>query len=168
MSADTTPRLRIFLPVDTCLATIELDGKRMDNVSRIELDVNANSVTQVRLTLYACVEIEGALKNTEIIHVERPTGEPSQDNEATDDVLGPALESEWEQSRHNKTAVMESQLAGCFHCLGLVVPTAITEWVDENGTTAICPDCGIDSLIPHMEMKNPMLLLQLRKRYFDE
>lgn len=89
-------------------------------------------------------------------------------NEASSDVLGPVLRSEWERSRHNKDDIQESQLAGCFHCLKLVVPTAITEWVDEAGTTAICPACGIDSLIPRMELKNPMLLLQLRKRYFDE
>jgi hypothetical protein len=48
-----------------------MDGKPLDHVSRIELDVNANSLTAVRLTLFAHVVIEGDLKEAEIIHVER-------------------------------------------------------------------------------------------------
>lgn len=49
-------------------------------------------------------------------------------------------------------------LCGCSYCLSTLKPTAITEWVDwpdnaperqENaqGTTAVRPECGIDSAI---------------------
>lgn len=35
----------------------------------------------------------------------------------------------------------------CFDCLQPLPTTEISEWIDEN-TTAICPRCGIDSVLP--------------------
>jgi hypothetical protein len=47
--------------------------------------------------------------------------------------------------------IMRSDLCGCFHCLAVYSPLEITEWVDEDengvGQCAICPKCGIDSVI---------------------
>jgi hypothetical protein len=47
--------------------------------------------------------------------------------------------------------VLESELFGCFHCLETFPPLKIEEWVDEDeneiGQTALCPYCGIDSVI---------------------
>ncbi len=47
---------------------------------------------------------------------------------------------------------MSSSLCGCFDCLWMFQPTEIKEWVDESvldgkGQTALCPKCGIDSVI---------------------
>jgi hypothetical protein len=53
---------------------------------------------------------------------------------------------------------MSSSTCGCFYCLATFVPAEITDWVDwpegtpdnlqlETGTTALCPKCGIDSVI---------------------
>lgn len=36
---------------------------------------------------------------------------------------------------------------GCFHCLEMFHPSAVKEWTD-RGQTAICPQCGIDSVLP--------------------
>jgi hypothetical protein len=42
-------------------------------------------------------------------------------------------------------------LCGCFYCRAIHPPSEITEWVDEDpaggGQTALCPRCGIDSVI---------------------
>jgi hypothetical protein len=42
-------------------------------------------------------------------------------------------------------------LCGCFYCCKIYSPTNITEWTDHDdlgqGLTAICPKCGIDSVI---------------------
>ncbi|MBU3750218.1 MAG: hypothetical protein FGM52_07150 [Mycobacterium sp.] len=42
-------------------------------------------------------------------------------------------------------------LCGCFHCCQMFAPTSIIEWVDPDdagvGQTALCPPCGIDSVI---------------------
>jgi hypothetical protein len=42
-----------------------------------------------------------------------------------------------------------SELCGCFHCLAVFPPSLVSEWIDEVddvGTTAMCPRCGIDSV----------------------
>jgi len=45
----------------------------------------------------------------------------------------------------------DSDLCGCFYCLATYSPADIKEWTDEDeagiGTTALCPRCGIDSVI---------------------
>lgn len=44
----------------------------------------------------------------------------------------------------------QSERCGCFHCLAVFTPDAITRWTDEvngEGVTALCPRCGIDSVI---------------------
>ncbi len=50
----------------------------------------------------------------------------------------------------NKNEILESNECGCFYCLNVFLPIEIEEWTDENnakGETAICPKCGIDSVI---------------------
>jgi hypothetical protein len=39
-----------------------------------------------------------------------------------------------------------SESCGCFYCLAIFSPQDIEEWVDED-STALCPKCGIDSVI---------------------
>lgn len=55
---------------------------------------------------------------------------------------------------HEKS-IIESKFCGCFHCLSIFKPTEIVEWITENkdyprgpGKTAVCPICGIDSVLP--------------------
>jgi NAD-dependent SIR2 family protein deacetylase len=40
----------------------------------------------------------------------------------------------------------KSSLCGCFHCLAIFPPSDIVEWIDE-GQTALCPKCPVDSVI---------------------
>jgi len=49
-------------------------------------------------------------------------------------------------SSNHKDEVLSSQKCGCFFCIEIFTPDAINEWVD-GGRTALCPYCGIDSLI---------------------
>ena len=46
---------------------------------------------------------------------------------------------------------MASQLCGCFYCCTTFAPTEISVWVDRDaegvGQTALCPKCGIDSVL---------------------
>ena len=48
-------------------------------------------------------------------------------------------------SRHRRE-LEASESCGCFFCMALYAPSAIEEWVDEDDT-ALCPHCGIDSVI---------------------
>ena len=53
-------------------------------------------------------------------------------------------------SLHRKQ-IEASELCGCFYCLETFRPSEIIEWVDADssnvGQTALCPLCGIDSVI---------------------
>jgi len=48
-------------------------------------------------------------------------------------------------SKH-RGEVLASRICGCFYCLGTFPPWDITEWVDDS-ETALCPKCGIDSVL---------------------
>ena len=51
-----------------------------------------------------------------------------------------------EHSSNHRVEVTDSTLCGCFYCCAMFPPTEISEWVDEE-QTALCPKCGIDSVI---------------------
>lgn len=50
----------------------------------------------------------------------------------------------------HKSEVSKSSVCGCFYCLHTFKPSEIMDWVDQEnpqGPTAVCPKCGIDSVI---------------------
>jgi len=49
----------------------------------------------------------------------------------------------------NRSEVLASEVCGCFCCLNIYPPSRISEWVTERDGegTALCPMCGIDSVI---------------------
>ena len=74
-------------------------------------------------------------------------------------------------SSFHRRAVLAAPRIGCFHCLRFHKPTEIKEWIDVRpdlsglppkatlavmlklkkkrvGMTALCPGCGIDSVLP--------------------
>lgn len=64
------------------------------------------------------------------------------------------LKAAHEHSALHEAELKQSDRCGCFSCLAEFPPSAITEWIkDENvpagktGVTALCPQCGIDSVI---------------------
>ena len=60
------------------------------------------------------------------------------------------LESAHRRSSGHRDEVLASDLCGCFYCRETFPPSEIEEWIDERdgvGTTAMCPRCGIDSVI---------------------
>jgi hypothetical protein len=53
-------------------------------------------------------------------------------------------------SSYHREQLLLSEICGCFYCLEIYSPTQITDWTDEQesvGMTALCPKCGIDSVI---------------------
>lgn len=48
-------------------------------------------------------------------------------------------------SRH-RTELEKDKVCGCFYCLEIFHPNKIQEWWDDDDT-AVCPHCGIDSVI---------------------
>ncbi|MBR6800918.1 MAG: cytoplasmic protein [Eubacteriaceae bacterium] len=47
---------------------------------------------------------------------------------------------------NHKKMLRNMQKCGCFYCLKIFSSQMITRWID-NGNTALCPFCGIDSVI---------------------
>jgi len=47
----------------------------------------------------------------------------------------------------HRDEIEASETCGCFHCLFVFPPSKIVDWVDDPGVTALCPKCGIDSVI---------------------
>jgi L-amino acid N-acyltransferase YncA len=58
---------------------------------------------------------------------------------------GPAIAAHEHCKRH-RAEIEASDLVGCFYCCETYPPPLIDEWTDE-GSSAICPKCGIDSVI---------------------
>ena len=59
----------------------------------------------------------------------------------------------------NREILEKSELVGCFYCLKIFNPSEIKEWIDDE-QTAICPYCGIDSVMagpPHQALNTEML-----------
>lgn len=50
----------------------------------------------------------------------------------------------------NEKQIKNSSQCGCFCCESLFAPEEVTNWCDNDGKgdrTALCPKCGIDSVI---------------------
>jgi hypothetical protein len=58
-----------------------------------------------------------------------------------------------EHTANHREEILTSRICGCFYCCRTFAPSAIEEWTDfadddeQVGTTAMCPLCGIDSVI---------------------
>ncbi|OZC03959.1 cytoplasmic protein [Rubricoccus marinus] len=52
-------------------------------------------------------------------------------------------------SSSHRAEIERSERCGCFYCMAVYPPEAVAEWIDEGngGETALCPSCGIDSVI---------------------
>ena len=60
------------------------------------------------------------------------------------------LKAAHNHSSLNKEEISCSNICGCFYCNRTFLSTEIEGWCDEgapNGPTALCPKCGIDSVI---------------------
>lgn len=49
-------------------------------------------------------------------------------------------------SSDHRVQVLASKACGCFYCRRTFSPEEIGEWIDDD-QTALCPKCGIDSVI---------------------
>jgi len=48
---------------------------------------------------------------------------------------------------YHRQELAATKTCGCFYCLEVYDPALIREWTDRK-QTAVCPKCGIDSVIP--------------------
>lgn len=76
-----------------------------------------------------------------------------------------------ERSIFHEKEINESQKCGCFYCKNIFESKRITEWVDEQdfrGKTALCPNCGIDSVLSDkLPIEDKEFLRTMNKKYFS-
>jgi hypothetical protein len=56
------------------------------------------------------------------------------------------LDKAHSESSNHIDDIKASSICGCFYCMRMFKPSEIKEWIDDD-TTALCPLCGIDSVI---------------------
>ena len=74
-------------------------------------------------------------------------------------------------SIRHRMQILASDSCGCFYCLKVFDPSAIVSWCDEDsnvGQTALCPHCGIDSVIGSASgyPVTPEFLLAMHRHWF--
>ena len=60
------------------------------------------------------------------------------------------LKKAHKHSIYHEEEILESDICGCFYCTSTFLPLEIEEWCDvgaPKGSTALCPQCGIDSVL---------------------
>ena len=73
----------------------------------------------------------------------------------------------------HRMELIASEVCGCFYCLRMFKPAAITQWTDKHqdeGQTALCPYCGIDSVLGSASVATLTedLLIKMRTAYFGK
>jgi hypothetical protein len=48
---------------------------------------------------------------------------------------------------NHKHELEQDEICGCFYCMEIFSPREINFWIDDTSGTAVCPYCGIDSVI---------------------
>lgn len=78
------------------------------------------------------------------------------------------LELAHKNSFCNQADVLADSLCGCFYCNSTFLPTDIIEWIiEENGETAICPNCNVDSVLSSKwPVTNPLFLKDMNLFWF--
>jgi hypothetical protein len=64
----------------------------------------------------------------------------------------------------NRAEVERLPMVACFFCVRYFDPSEMTEWMD-GGITAMCPRCGIDSVIP-ADGVSPGILQAMNDHWF--
>lgn len=78
------------------------------------------------------------------------------------------LEEAHQYSSNHKKELQNDYRCGCFYCEKIFSPVEITEWIEDSLGTALCPSCGIDSVIGEYSgfRITPMFLNAMYKYWF--
>ena len=63
------------------------------------------------------------------------------------DVSLSTLQAAHARCSYHEAEILRSAICGCFHCRATFGPSEIEDWLDDEPRSALCPRCGIDSVI---------------------
>ena len=80
----------------------------------------------------------------------------------------PELNAFYTHSIKNEESILKSDFCGCFHCISILAATDIKEMmVEKDGfKTAICPICGIDSVLGDASVEISAELIESMNEYY--
>ena len=80
----------------------------------------------------------------------------------------PELNAFYSHSIRNAESIFKSDVCGCFHCISIFPVADIKEMVVEKDgfKTAICPICGIDSVLGDASVEITAELLETMNEYY--
>lgn len=68
---------------------------------------------------------------------------------------------------NNRTGVEDSEQCGCFYCCKIFPAEDVIEYVGVHKRNALCPRCGIDSVLPDVWIElSKGLLIAMKQRWF--
>lgn len=70
-----------------------------------------------------------------------------------------------EYCNDNKDAISKSVMCGCCFCCEIYNSQQVCEYVDNN-TCALCPKCGIDSVLPDINCQVTIPLLVIMHKFW--
>ena len=84
---------------------------------------------------------------------------------ATIKIVDPSLLAAHKQASRHRVELEASARCGCFFCFRTFPPTSIKSWIDAN-QTALCPACGVDSVIGSPHRVDDAFLRKMHGQYF--
>lgn len=79
------------------------------------------------------------------------------------------LETEHSNSFKNRVSVLKAEDCACYYCVSFFRPVEVVAWWDNDtsgiGQTAVCPLCGMDSVLPVRPGIDQKFLERMHKRY---
>ncbi len=151
--------LCLLSPVKWTLLTnkrlIRFANDRLDSVEWSEIiGTTSDEPGVIRITTDSVVQFK--LKSGAIFKIdcEKGTNSSALQKMATS-IYGEILRNEKDpdanaagkRSMHNKIELQKSESCGCSFCGSIFTFNHINEWIDPEKDTALCPNCGIDSVI---------------------
>ncbi len=108
---------------------------------------------------------EGKVIITSIPDFEAPSKPPWDIGQLVDpDTFVPIENSLHKDCSYHREQLFENEHCSCFNCFSIFGPKEIKEWTDDS-QTAICPKCGIDSVLP--EWVETDILHLMYKKWFN-
>jgi hypothetical protein len=117
----------------------------LEELNRIDAAISQRNQTELLWAQNYCrTQMRAAIPNKDKgrwKRLQRDVGRLLRELRVTEDHISA---HDW-SSYHRKT-LRESEVCGCFYCLEVFPQSEIEHWTDDDDT-AICPKCGIDSVI---------------------
>lgn len=77
----------------------------------------------------------------------------------------PLLEKAAEYNKNHRNLLEFNKEAGCYYCCNFFLVSDVKEWIDKE-TTALCPKCWIDSVIPNVNNSLTVNILKAMYEYW--